>query len=202
VASLVEGKVELGHGGGWRPLAEGAAVLEGDQVRTDAGARAELLLPDGSKVRLGPRSQASLDALRVKGAERERVSVGLALGRLWARVAKSAGGERNFEVATHNGVAGVRGTAFAVVAAADASALVKVYSGTVGVKKTAAQSGARKQVAGPTEIDRRQWEEVVASAMKQVKISSIGELSPAEDFEDAGDDKAWAQWNQARDKGG
>src|SRR5262249_51456057 len=134
--------------------------------------------------------------------QRESVSVGLSLGRLWAKVAKAAGGEQNFEVATKNGVAGVRGTSFAVLAAADASAIVKVYAGTVGVRKASGPAGPRRQISGPKQVDKRQWEEITASAMKQVKISSAGELSPAEDFEDGGSDLEWAQWNKDRDKGG
>jgi hypothetical protein len=79
--------------------------------------------------------------------------------------------------------------------------VVKVYAGTVGVRR-AASTGPRKQIPGPRQIDRRQWEEIVATAMKQVKISSLGELSPAEDFEDSGEDLQWAEWNKERDHGG
>jgi hypothetical protein len=204
VASLVSGKVEIAAKAApdaWHPLKQGGAVEEGDRIRTAEGARAEVSLPDGSRVRIGSKSEVTLETAAFKGDQRERVSIEVGLGRLWAKVAKAVSGENNFEVATKNGVAGVRGTTFAVLAAADASAVVKVYAGTVGVRKAAA-TGPRKQIPGPRQIDRRQWEEIVATAMKQVKISSLGELSPAEDFEDSGEDRQWAEWNKERDHGG
>jgi hypothetical protein len=79
--------------------------------------------------------------------------------------------------------------------------LVRVYTGTVGVRPSAVKKGDRKQVSGPKEIDRRQWEEIVATAMKEVRVSSVGDIAPAQDFEDSGESLEWAQWNQQRDQG-
>ena len=59
--------------------------------------------------------------------------------------------------------------------------------------------GTRRQVPGPHQIDKKQWEEVVATAMKQVTVSSLGQIQPAEDFVDDGEALQWAMWNQARD---
>jgi hypothetical protein len=186
----------------WKPLKVGAMVREGDALRTARDARLELTLPDGSRLRLGPETQVLLAAGRFAGGgEGDRqVSLRLWLGRVWAKVAKRAGGESRFEVETDNAVAGVRGTSFAVVARSDLSALVKVYAGAVGVKKSSPVAGARRQIAGPSRVDQRQWEELVAGQMKQVRISSAGELSPVEDLVDAGDEALWAAWNQARDR--
>lgn len=199
-ATFVQGQVELGQGERWAPLVRGAAVPDGASVRTGKGSRVELTFADGSRFRVGSTSTLVVSQAAFDGTARKSVSLKLMAGRAWASVAKSTGASNNFHVETTNAVAGVRGTSFAVLAAGDASALVRVYSGAVGVRPSAAgKPGERKQVAGPREIDRSQWEEIVATAMKQVRVSAAGDLSPAEDFEDTGEDLEWAQWNQARD---
>lgn len=201
-ASFVQGTSELGRGGQWRPLTLGTALAEGDAVRTGKGSRVELTFADGSRFRVSSSSEAVVSKAAFAGKARQNVTVKLMTGRAWAAVAKAGGATANFHVETTNAVAGVRGTSFAVLAAGDASALVRVYSGSVGVRPSGAgKSPERKQVAGPREIDRSQWEEIIATAMKQVRVSATGELSPAEDFEDAGENLEWAMWNQARDGG-
>lgn len=200
--SHVQGTVERGRGDKWAPLAVGAALAEGESIRTGKGSRVEVVFVDGSKFRVGSASEVVIGKAAFAGKVRENVSVKLMVGRAWASVAKAGGAASSFHVETTNAVAGVRGTSFAVLASGDASALVRVYSGSVGVRPSGAgKSTERKQVPGPREIDRSQWEEIVATAMKQVRVSSSGALSPAEDFVDSGEELEWAQWNQARDAG-
>ena len=189
----------------WKALKQGDTVREGDAVKTAASARLELTVPDGSRVRLGSSSQVVLSQGHFGKQGERKVTFTLWLGRVWAKVAKRVGGDSTFEVQTHNAVAGVRGTSFAVVARADLSSVVKVYTGSVGVKKLEAEAGpgmkgrVRREIPGPERIDKKQWEEVVATAMKQVKVTSLGQIQPAEDFVDDGEDQAWAMWNQERD---
>jgi hypothetical protein len=47
-------------GPGWRPLAEGAALDEGDNIRTEAGASVELVLPSGHVVLLEEKTTAAV----------------------------------------------------------------------------------------------------------------------------------------------
>ncbi|MEQ9504079.1 MAG: FecR family protein [Deltaproteobacteria bacterium] len=185
----------------WKALKKGAKLAEGAAVRTAADARLELKLGDGSRIRVDEKTTLALSQARMKGKQRT-VSVRVWVGRLWAKVAKRMSGGSKFEVQTDNAVAGVRGTSFTVVANTDLSSLVKVYTGTVGVKKNENpyRRRARTQVAGPSRIDKKQWEEVIATAMKQVKVTALGEIAPAEDFTDAGADLQWAMWNQERDE--
>src|SRR5688500_15936624 len=148
----------------WKPLAKGAQLSIGDAVRTGEKSRLELTLLDGSRIRLGAGSKATLREGRFQGDERQ-VGVTMWVGRLWAKVAKKLGGDSKFEVETANAVAGVRGTSFTVIANQDLSALVRVYSGTVGVRKNDGPSfrnRARTQVSGPARVDQKQWEEIVA----------------------------------------
>ena len=185
----------------WRPLRVRSTLQPHDAIRTAAGARLAVTFADGSRVRLGPNSTMTVERARF-GAQQRQVTVRLWLGRLWARVAHRLGARSNFEVKTTNAVAGVRGTSFAVLARADLSSVIKVYTGTVGVRKTGETIPARQnyRVAGPRRIDRPQWEEVIATAMRQVRITHLGEIQPAEDFVDLGNDASWARWNRRRDK--
>src|SRR5687767_14990146 len=185
-----------------KPLKKGSLLQIGDTVETGEKSRLEMSLPDGSRVRLGASSRVKLSEGQFKGTDR-KVSVMVWVGRLWAKVAKKMGEESKFEVETANAVAGVRGTSFTVIANQDLSALVRVYSGTVGVRKNDGKSGNfrnRTQVSGPTRIDQKQWEEIVATQMKQVAITNLGQILPASDFADQGDELEWAMWNQKLDE--
>ena len=183
----------------WRILRPSHRVAPGDAIRTGPSARVELTFTDGSRVRLAAGTTITLQRAHFEGQARQ-VRLRIWLGRLWARVTRKLGGASVFEVRTANAVAGVRGTSFAVMAQADLSSVVKVYTGTVGVKKKGQVRRARRvQVAGPEQVDRAQWEEIVATAMRQVRVTQLGEILPAEDFVDTGSDRAWARWNQGLD---
>lgn len=181
-------------------LKKGSTLDVGARIKTGPKTRLELRMPDGSELRLGAQTELTLDAARFKGNRREAIGVTVLLGRVWAKAAKAVGA--SFEVQTKNAVSGVRGTSFTVVAQQDSSAIVRVYAGTVGVKKKGGPGDAKRvEVPGPKPITKGQWEEIIASAMKQVRVSALGDLSPAESFEDEGEELEWAQWNQGRDGG-
>lgn len=203
-ASQHTGKKGIKADAPWQKVKVGTQLNEGDAVRTEDKSRLELAVPDGSKVRLGSKSSMVLTQGRFEASGERKVTFTLWLGKVWAKVAKRLGGDSSFEVKTQNAVAGVRGTSFAVLAQMDASSVVKVYTGAVGVKKNEAGGRApslrRREVAGPQRIDKKQWEEVIATAMTQVKITSIGQIQPAEDFIDEGEDLQWAMWNKERDE--
>ena len=118
------------------------------------------------------------------------------------------GGEQRFEVKTENAVAGVRGTTFRVDAATDKSVVVKVYGGTVAVAsgpiprpehKGTGGKPERKQIAGPQQVSREQWEKIVTNMM-EVRVSSDGVPSEPEKFAlaNSGEDE-WEEWNRSRD---
>lgn len=188
-------------------LATGSAVYAGDALETQRRTRLEVKLADRSVLRLGPISRAVLEqATFGKSAEERKVTAKLLVGKVWANVARAIGGEARFEVQTENAVAGVRGTTFRVDAATDRSVVVKVYSGTVAVASGPVprpeHGGAkpeRRQVAGPQEISREQWEKIVTSMM-QVRVSAAGVPSEPEAFalaKTGGDE--WEEWNRSRD---
>ncbi len=197
-----------GTGGHWSTLAQGTKIFQGDRLRTKKSARLEAKLMDGSMLRLGGSSELRLRTTTYhRKTKKKSVSAHLFFGRAWAAVTTLFGRESRFEVTTKNAVAGVRGTRFSAKVSKDGTTEVKVYDGKVLVSNKPAYAikghtkTKRVQVAGPQEIDKKQWEEMVAGAMKVVRVASTGEISPAEDFKltNAADDD-WEQWNSERDK--
>jgi hypothetical protein len=191
----------------FKQVAQGASLAEGDRIRTGQSSRMELKLKDGSLVRLGEKSEIKLRAASFgPKVNQRRFDAKLFAGRLWAAVTKMVGGDATFEVETANAVAGVRGTRFGATVDATGETTVRVYDGSVLVsnRPVYAQAGATKakrvQVAGPQEISKKQWTEMVAAAMQLVRVSAAGEISQPQSFAmtDAATDD-WEAWNSARD---
>lgn len=185
--TFVSGEATRTAGGKAERLAVGSPVFAGDLIETQGRTRLELTLRDQSVVRFGPRSKVLLgSAVFGRSVEERKVAARLLVGDVWAKVARTVGGDSRFEVQTANAVAGVRGTTFRVNARTDRSVVVKVYGGTVAVAggpipRPAHQGEApeptgkkkRVQVAGPKEVSREQWERLVG-AMMQVRVAADG----------------------------
>lgn len=232
--TFLAGQAQRLAGGKPTPLAVGTPVFAGDVIETQKRTRLEIKLTDQSVLRLGPSARIDLSAASFgRSVEDRQVSAKLQVGNVWAKVAKTVGGESRFEVKTENAVAGVRGTTFRVDAAQDRSVVVKVYGGTVAVAggriprpvhgggegeveparaeeptQVAAAGGepkagekkrVRKQVTGPKQVTKEQWEKIVTSMMA-VKVSADGTASEPESFALAtqGQDE-WEEWNRERD---
>jgi hypothetical protein len=205
-----------GPGGPWTPIKKGDTVKDGQYVKTEAGSKVEITLPDGSALRLGDNTLFQLEASKPKKDKGSSFSV--LLGKTWAKV-KSVSGQGNFEVKTKTAVAGVRGTVFSVLAQQDTATTVKVFEGEVAVnnkpskeraggvaegdKKEAAagaKKGERVQIAGPKEVSKKQWEEMIAKAMQMIKIAANGEMSEPLAFDlDVEKKDEWTAWNLDRD---
>jgi hypothetical protein len=214
--TFVAGEAARTAGGKSENLAVGTSVFQGDVLETRRRTRLEVKLADGSVLRLGPSSRAAVQGATFgKTVDERNVSAKLLVGKVWANVAKAVGGEQRFEIQTENAVAGVRGTTFRVDAAADRSVVVKVYSGTVAVAsgplprpghqgeearpEIAKDAPARRQVAGPRQVTREQWERIVTSMM-EVRVSSEGVPTEPEAFAFAAEGQdEWEEWNRSRD---
>jgi hypothetical protein len=90
-----------------------------------------------------------------------------------------------------------------VDANADKSVLVRVYDGEVAVAANAlaagGQEGGRREVPGPREVTREQWEKLVGRQM-QIVISPDGTPGDPEPFSpDVDQDDPFARWNLQRD---
>jgi hypothetical protein len=205
--TFVAGEATRSAGGKTEKLAVGSLVYAGDLLQTQRRTRLEVKLSDQSVLRLGPVSRATVEqATFGASVEDRKVSAKLVVGKVWANVAKAVGGDARFEVQTENAVAGVRGTTFRVDASTDKSVVVKVYSGTVAVAggriprpEHGGAQGERRQVPGPQEVSREEWEKIV-TAMMQVRVSAAGVPAEPEKFAlaKAGGDE-WEEWNRSRD---
>ena len=200
--SALEGRAQRSRGGARVELRLGTAVSQGDTLETQSGARLEIRFSDNSVLRLGPSARLQLaEAHFAAGAGRRKLSARLFFGKLWAKVTAVIQGDQKFQIETENAVAGVRGTTFRVDANPDKSVLVRVYDGSVAVGKNAASpaGGERREVPGPQEISREQWEKVVGRQM-QIFISGDGTAGEPEPFSpDVDKDDPFARWNQERD---
>jgi hypothetical protein len=202
--SFLTGTAKLTHAGAETDLAQGGAVEAGDQVATGKASRLELVLADKSVVRVGPSSKITVKEASFAADGQKKFSAKLVLGKLWAKVSSTLGGESHFDVETDNAVAGVRGTTFRVDAHHDRSVLVRVYAGAVAVASAnrlpmAGHDDNKHEVAGPEEISKHAYEKLLAKMM-EVKVSATGELGEPQSFTAAGEGKdAWVAWNEQRD---
>jgi FecR protein len=122
-----------------QPLQKGAKLSEGDRIRTGKGGAAEVVLGDGSLVRLAELSDLEIDKLDVDAQNQPVTShFNLAAGgaRAWvarqvvARVGTGTGMGR-FAIQSPTAVAAVRQTDFAVV-----DDLVYTFAGVVETRST------------------------------------------------------------------
>ena len=100
------GKVTFSEGSA---LPVGTPVCDGQTIRTGPGGRMEVTLNDGSVIRFGPSSEATLDSTSEVHDQATEISVKLVLGTLWAKITTALGGNDQFQVVTDRAVAGVRG---------------------------------------------------------------------------------------------
>lgn len=124
--SMHRGQVEIKKAGSdaWeRPGETRMELTSGDEVKTARASTAEIILTDGSKMKLAP-----LSAFKITSETKDAVSVGLYVGRLRSWVKKFS---RKFEVRTPSAVCAVRGTDFMVGADGNGNTNVEVYDGSV-----------------------------------------------------------------------
>lgn len=107
----VAGGPQASGPGGNRVLRPGDGVFEKDRITTSAGANAQLLFVDGTKLVVGPSSRLLIDRFLLRSGNRARkVSIDALRGTfrfISGRSAKSAYG-----IQTANATIGIRGTAF------------------------------------------------------------------------------------------
>jgi hypothetical protein len=214
LVSLLTGSADVLENGLWAPLRLNEALNEGDQVRTGTGARIELVMPDGSRVRFAGNSEFKLLRMEEGDPATPRdVKLHVALGRAWSNIARLAGVKGGgFEQSCERAVAGVRGTVYRMNVEQDTSALVRVYDGEVEVKgggkaiePTTAPMGpptkiaGPKPVPGPRKVTMEEWT-VIIKAMQQVRIGADGTPEKPRDFTEDEDRDEWVDWNRERDR--
>jgi ferric-dicitrate binding protein FerR (iron transport regulator) len=180
-------------------LAQGNILSNGDQVTTGKNTRIELNI---------------LESIAYDNNEKQRdVSVGLILGKTWAKVTRLSGVKGRFAISAKTAIAGVRGTTYRINVYKDNSVMVKVYWGDV-VVKSPMMTGAGDQrqkigqqtkveaphaVPGPTPVSMQEWTYLV-KALEQIDIKPDGTVSKPFRFSIKDDLNDWVIWNQKRDK--
>jgi hypothetical protein len=190
--ALLEGAASRTPDGGAKAaLKVGDAVELGDTLSVDAKGNMKLSLTDESELALGGGSVLKIEEADFKDLDNRKFAGFLSVGKIWAHVKKAVGGGK-FEVKTERAVAGVRGTIFRV----DAEMLVKatkksprtvvmVHQGKVAVEAknvkvaqlmppAAAKAGERKQVEGPKQVSKDEYEAVVSQMMEAGSMVTIG----------------------------
>jgi hypothetical protein len=138
-----------------QPLQKGARLSEGDRVRTGKGGVAEVVLGDGSVVRVGELSDLEIDKLDVDAANQpttSRFTLASGQARAWVArqvVAKASTGTGRFSVQSPTAVAAVRQTDFAL-----ADGRVYTFAGVVETRNVDAS------VAGFVLCGRNRFTEV------------------------------------------
>ncbi len=209
--TFVEGKAEIQQGrkGKTQALKVGDKLTKKHYVSTGEKSKVEIKLPDGSIIRVAPSSKVRMRSLLAdkKGKKRD-VGIKLQAGKIWANVSKAIGSDSKFEVETDNAVAGVRGTIFRVDRADNDVTVVKVYTGAVAVsnapiyQKKGHTKANRVEVPGPRQVTKRQYEELLAKALQEIRVAANGELSEPASFDPQSsiEKTEWAAWNQERDR--
>ena len=123
----------------WLPLKKNMPLQQGDRIKTGPGAGADILLDDGSMIRLGPQTDVILKELAADFQKKSiTATVFLRLGKLIANVKKISGKDSHFSVHTPTAIAGVRGTQFAVNTKESGETEVGVFDGLVSVARISA----------------------------------------------------------------
>ncbi len=196
-----------------RALKKGDKLTDDNEILVGDRSQVEIRYPDGSVMRLAQKSRFLMSEVKYDPkTETKNITVGLSVGRLWAKVRKLTA-DSSVQVKTANAVAGVRGTVYRVNVEEDNSAMVKVYDGSVYVanpprdpSQAADMSKAPHEVSGPHavpppyhEVTMEEWTEIV-KAMQQITISPQGIPSKPQDFDPKAEADDWVKWNQERDK--
>lgn len=207
VISFLEGQAEARKGAleDYKPIKLGSKLTANYTIKTHKNSKLELTLPDDSILRVAPLSVVKLKSLLRKGKKKDnKANFKITAGKIWANVSKVVGKDE-FEVSTNNAVAGVRGTIFQVDVMEDEATVVRVFSGAVAVANSPIYSrkedtkGERVQVQGPQQVTKKQWEQLVAKAMQEVRVARDGVMKMTAIKPDISED-VWVKWNQQRDK--
>ncbi|PKM96815.1 MAG: hypothetical protein CVU79_11495 [Elusimicrobia bacterium HGW-Elusimicrobia-3] len=148
------GTVEIHKAGapGWTPARKGDALDQGDRVRTGEKAWCELLLRDGSYVKLDAGSETAADELKASAGER-LLSFSFLRGKaLWMAARLKAKAASKFSVRTPSAVCAVRGTDFTITVSTAGETTVGLFEGTVAVGSGSQETelrGGQEAYAGP-----------------------------------------------------
>jgi hypothetical protein len=157
----------------------------GDELRTGRASTVELLMEDGSRVKLAP-----VTFFKMASETKDAVSLGLYFGRARSWVKKFS---KKFEVRTPSAVCAVRGTDFMVSADEKGNSRVEVFEGSVltGDSKGNSSlvregqfaeipSGGRMREPGQNPNDSNNMDSALGDPRQAARNEIYGELSKAD----------------------
>lgn len=98
----------------YQEVADNMILEEGDMIKTDLNGEAEILIGEGSVIRLSPNTEITINASTLNSLWEQDVNVSVNKGKIWFRILKIFDKNSVWEVETPNVVATVRGTAFGI----------------------------------------------------------------------------------------
>ena len=150
VVRKVQGAAEASQGGAWKALKGGEELAPGSVIRTANDSSVDLFLDqNGPLVRLVENTTLGLEKLNFENTGVDTVietQLDLRSGRVVGTVKKLSATSK-YEIKTPNGVAGIRGTEYAI----SADGTVKVLTGQVVVVYVKADGGVVTQVVNAGE---------------------------------------------------
>jgi len=167
--------VKKAGGAEWSAAVKGQPLTEGDSVRTGAGAWCEILLKDGSFIKLDGDSETSLEKLLITQDERQ-LSFSFFKGKaLWMAAKLKKKIASGFAVRTPSAVCAVRGTDFAITVSTAGEASIGLFNGEVAVsngtgEKTLLAGGEANAGTGEIALQRRLSALMKAEERRYLKI--------------------------------
>jgi hypothetical protein len=190
-------------GTAWEKVKLGSLIYSGDKLKTAKESRCEVMLNDGSIIRIGESTTFEFTQAVVTEKSKNAQSK-LGAGKVWANITKLAGKDEQFKVNAPSAVIAIRGTVFNAEVGSDSSTTTAVYEGEVEVGwKPGAVKGPvwpPRPVEGPKQITMKEWFEIV-KAQQKISVKPDGTYSKS-DFDPAKEeaDNEWVKWNKERDR--
>jgi len=118
----------------WLPVEKNIPLEKKDRLKTGPGSYAEILIDDGSLLKVGENSEIILSEISADfDTKKIEASIFLRIGRLFSNIARFVHPRSRFSVRTPTAVAGVRGTEFIVEITDAEETDVGVFDGKVDV---------------------------------------------------------------------
>jgi hypothetical protein len=117
----------------WRPASAGERVPEGSRIRTGPRSAAALVFFDGSTTELKAETEVTVIEMSSPRGNDRVILLEQALGQTYSRVQRSPDHESRFEIETPTTLVAVRGTEFSTAVEMDGTTHVAVTEGTVEV---------------------------------------------------------------------
>ncbi|MDI6688675.1 MAG: FecR family protein [Desulfobacterales bacterium] len=180
-------------------------IYQGDQIRTETESRCEIILEDGTMVRMDENTFQQFEKCMVSKTAKE-VSLFMSSGKMWLNARKILAKSDSFKVRTNKAVCAIRGTKFRVDTD-DEQTRISVHKGIVATWSTLFDKPKSetdtftlkpKPIAGPHPVSMEKWVEIV-KAFQQITIDSNGKYEKKDFNINIIMEDQWVKWNMTRD---